>query len=277
MRATVIKASREAATTLASRLQDEGLGDMLAFVGFLDQAADTTPRVGTPEELAAGRGRGDARRRGHRPPGQAPPLELRGRRRDPQLRCRRHHARDPLPRHRHRAGDLRGHLARRPGGVGAGRARPACSSSRTARRTSATRTTSGSSSARPGLSKAAARSLTSTWSAGRTSWSSTATRSWSTQTVGCWRARRSSTPSCSWSTSTCPRHRHAVDDVPARDQQSGVLDIARTVISGRATGSVRADGDRSAGRATRATSPRSTPHSSSGCATTSTRAASGPC
>lgn len=49
MRATVIEASRTAATALASRLQDEGCGELLAFVGFLDQAADTTPRVGTPK------------------------------------------------------------------------------------------------------------------------------------------------------------------------------------------------------------------------------------
>jgi NAD+ synthase (glutamine-hydrolysing) len=49
MRASVIKASRAAAEKLASTLAVEGFGELLAFVGFLDQAEDTTPRVGRPK------------------------------------------------------------------------------------------------------------------------------------------------------------------------------------------------------------------------------------
>jgi len=45
----VIEASRSAAEALAARLGAEGLGDLLVFVGFLDQADDTTPRVGRPK------------------------------------------------------------------------------------------------------------------------------------------------------------------------------------------------------------------------------------
>lgn len=49
MRASVIAASRAAANRLAARLAAEGLGDLLAFVGFLDQADDTAPAVGRPK------------------------------------------------------------------------------------------------------------------------------------------------------------------------------------------------------------------------------------
>jgi NAD+ synthase (glutamine-hydrolysing) len=49
MRASVIQASRSAAEQLARTLSKEGLGDVLAFVGFLDQADDTAPEVGRPK------------------------------------------------------------------------------------------------------------------------------------------------------------------------------------------------------------------------------------
>jgi NAD+ synthase (glutamine-hydrolysing) len=49
MRASVISASRVAVEELAARLGREGLGHLLAFVGFLDQAADASPLVGRPK------------------------------------------------------------------------------------------------------------------------------------------------------------------------------------------------------------------------------------
>lgn len=49
MRASLIKASRSAAEDLAVRLKDEGCGDLVAMVGFLDQAQDVTEKVGIPK------------------------------------------------------------------------------------------------------------------------------------------------------------------------------------------------------------------------------------
>ncbi|VXC05004.1 NAD+ synthase [Aeromicrobium sp. 9AM] len=49
MRASLIKASRAAAEALAVRLKDEGCGDVVAMVGFLDHAQDVTEKVGIPK------------------------------------------------------------------------------------------------------------------------------------------------------------------------------------------------------------------------------------
>ena len=49
MRESVIEASREHAVTLASRLADEGLGGLVAVIGFLDRAADVADGLGTPK------------------------------------------------------------------------------------------------------------------------------------------------------------------------------------------------------------------------------------
>jgi NAD+ synthase (glutamine-hydrolysing) len=49
MRASMIKASREAAEALAVRLQDEGCGDLVAMVGFLDQAHGVAEAPGIPK------------------------------------------------------------------------------------------------------------------------------------------------------------------------------------------------------------------------------------
>ena len=126
--------------------------------------------------------------------------------------------------HRH----LRGHLAGRRPGRGRPRApAPGCCSSSTARRTSATRTTSGSSWSRAAPPRPAARSPTSTWSAGRTSWSSTATRSSSPPTARCSPGRRSSRRSCSSSTSTCRR------DADARGAAGAVDGVRHVVLSER--------------------------------------------
>jgi NAD+ synthase (glutamine-hydrolysing) len=49
MRASLIDASRAAIEGLAGRLAEDGLGEVVAVVGFLDQADDRTPRVGVPK------------------------------------------------------------------------------------------------------------------------------------------------------------------------------------------------------------------------------------
>jgi NAD+ synthase (glutamine-hydrolysing) len=49
MRASLIKASQATATALAARLQDEGLGDLVAVVGFLDQADGSPEGLGIPK------------------------------------------------------------------------------------------------------------------------------------------------------------------------------------------------------------------------------------
>ena len=49
MRASLIQASRDAIETLAARLDDEGCGDLVAVVGYLDQAADRPDGLGTPK------------------------------------------------------------------------------------------------------------------------------------------------------------------------------------------------------------------------------------
>lgn len=49
MRASLIKASRAAAEDLAVRLKDEGCGDLVAMVGFLDQAQHIAEKVGIPK------------------------------------------------------------------------------------------------------------------------------------------------------------------------------------------------------------------------------------
>ena len=66
----------------------------------------------------------------------------------------------------------------------------------------------------PGARGRAPRWPTPTWSAGRTSWSSTATRSWSPRTARCWPAGRSSRRRWSSPTWTCP----AAPEPPAADQ-----------------------------------------------------------
>ncbi|MCW2841428.1 MAG: synthase [Aeromicrobium sp.] len=49
MRASLIKASRETAVSLAARLQDEGCGDVVAVVGFLDHADGMDEGLGIPK------------------------------------------------------------------------------------------------------------------------------------------------------------------------------------------------------------------------------------
>jgi NAD+ synthase (glutamine-hydrolysing) len=49
MRASLIKASQEAAEALAVRLKDEGCGDLVAMVGFLDQANGVIEAPGIPK------------------------------------------------------------------------------------------------------------------------------------------------------------------------------------------------------------------------------------
>ncbi|MBC7632879.1 NAD+ synthase [Aeromicrobium sp.] len=50
MRASLIKASQATAEALAARLQDEGCGELVAFVGFLDQAHGMAESLGIPKD-----------------------------------------------------------------------------------------------------------------------------------------------------------------------------------------------------------------------------------
>jgi NAD+ synthase (glutamine-hydrolysing) len=105
MRASLIKASRATAEELALRLQDEGCGDLVAVVGFLDHAEGTTDRLGVPKNAPLNSvavmhgGRIVARQAKHH-------LWNYGRGRHDQ-----HH---PGRRHRRGPRDLRGPVARRP-------------------------------------------------------------------------------------------------------------------------------------------------------------------
>jgi NAD+ synthase (glutamine-hydrolysing) len=49
MRASLIDASRNGIERLATRLSEEGLGDLVVIVGFLDQADDSLARLGRPK------------------------------------------------------------------------------------------------------------------------------------------------------------------------------------------------------------------------------------
>ena len=112
-------------TKLATRLADEGLGEIVVVCGYLDRATGTAmgvDRLGRPKGSPTNSAAVMYRRRGRHQRGEAPPAELRRLRRVPALRPRRHPAGDPHPRRRRRAGDLRGPLAgRRAGGGHPGR------------------------------------------------------------------------------------------------------------------------------------------------------------
>ena len=114
---------------------------------------------------------------------QARAAQLRHVRREARVRLRSAARADRVPRRQDRRSDLRGHLA------GAGlrtprRARaPSCCWSPTAAPTSSTRTTCASGWSRARASRPACRSPTSTASAARTSWCSTARRSSCTPTA----------------------------------------------------------------------------------------------
>ena len=148
---------------------------------------DAAPGVGRPEGRAAERRRRAARRPGRRPLRQAPPAQLRRLRRVPLLRPRR----TILPVVRVHGVDVAlaicedlwqdgGPVARGRASAGAGLL---LVHQRLAVRAQQGRRPAASSCAPAGRARPAARSPTSTWSAGRTSWSSTATRSSSTPTA----------------------------------------------------------------------------------------------
>ena len=89
-RASFVAATRQALDQLAADLAADGLGELVCVVGYLD--ACRTPRTGSASPgLPAERRRGAARRPGRGQLRQAPPAQLRGLRRGPLLRARRHH------------------------------------------------------------------------------------------------------------------------------------------------------------------------------------------
>ncbi|MDO9380683.1 MAG: NAD+ synthase [Nocardioidaceae bacterium] len=49
MRASIIRASQETVVDVAARLADEGLGDLVAVVGYLDRATDVADAAGVPK------------------------------------------------------------------------------------------------------------------------------------------------------------------------------------------------------------------------------------
>ena len=118
-----------------------------------------------------------ARRRDRRHPSQVRAPQLQGIRREALLPPG--HAADRRDGRRLQGRDagLRGHLGAGERAAGARRRRASCSSSSMPRRTRSTSSASARRSRAPASSTSACRSCTSTWSAARTSWSSTATRS----------------------------------------------------------------------------------------------------
>ena len=187
LRASFVEASIAALHDVAERLDAEGLGGVAVVTGYLDRRADLAPRTGLPAgaplDAAAVLHGGRVvitSAKHHLPnygvfdeyryfvPGNTLPV----------FRLPAEATREGGRRRRHR--DLRGPVAgRRPGGGLPARGRGAA---RGAERL-ALRARQGRRAARPGASggpgRPARRWPTATWSAGRTSWSSTATRSWS--------------------------------------------------------------------------------------------------
>ena len=240
------------------------------MVGFLDQAQHITEKVGIPKNAPHQLRRRHARRRDRHPAGQAPPLELRRRRRDPQLRRRRHDQHRPDRRHRRRARDLRGPVARRARRLPPRPPTRHCSSSPTARPTRPTRTTYAWRCAPDAPPRVSAYWPTSTSSVARTSSSSTATRSSSTPPARCSAGRPVRRRSCWSSTSTSPRH---AGDAGRRRALRRPRDQTydRHLRAVRGVRAARRPSPMSACRVSR----RSGRRSSSGSATTSTRTVSG--
>ena len=147
------------------------------------------------------RRRGVRRRRGARHLPQAPAAELRRVRRGPLLHAGQRDRPAGAVRHRRRQGrrqHLRGHLEpRRPARRCRPPAAPSWPSTSTPRRTTAARRRTASGCWPPGPPTPTRRSCTSTRSAARTSWSSTAARSRSTPRARCSPAARSSSRTCS--------------------------------------------------------------------------------
>ena len=122
LRESFVEASRRALVRLAADLATDGYADLPVVVGYLDRADEPGPSSGVrrrpgphaPAELCGGH----PRRQGRRPLREAPPAELRGLRRVPDLRAWRVAHRGPGARrrrgHRHLRGPLAGGRARRP-------------------------------------------------------------------------------------------------------------------------------------------------------------------
>jgi NAD+ synthase (glutamine-hydrolysing) len=178
LRSSFVQASRNAVAELANRLAGEGLGDLLVIVGFLDGAPDAMPVLGTPRgapqnaaALLHG-GRVVGRYAKHHLPNYGVFDEYRYFVPGTSLTVARIHGIDV-------AVAICEDIWQDGGPVAVTReARADCSWSSTARRTNATRTTRVWSWCSGARHRPAARWPTSTWSAARTSWFSTATRSW---------------------------------------------------------------------------------------------------
>ena len=201
LRESFVEASRRALVRLAADLATDGYADLPVVVGYLDRADDGCARRRPGPHASAELCGGHPRRQGRRPLREAPPAELRGLRRVPDLRAWRVAA----PWSGCAASTWPSPSARTSGRRAGPSPRPAtrvlrCCSSSTVPRTSGRRTTRGSSWSGGGRPRPGARSPTSTWSAARTSSSSTATRWWSGPTGWCSPAARSS--SSHWSSWT---------------------------------------------------------------------------
>ncbi len=236
LRASFVEASIATLHAVAARLQAEGLGGVAVVTGYLDRRTDLAARTGlpagAPQDAAAlihgGRvvitsakhhlpnyGVFDEFRyfvpgdtlpvfrvpAGDASPGGRPP-------RPPRKGIARGDDPPRPPREGTRAWRSRSRSARTCGRT-AGRCRSAgaqgraCWWCRTPHPTSGARTTCGWTWWCGGPARRGRRWPTPTWSAGRTSWSSTATRSWSARTARCSRAGRSSPRRSSSRTWTC--------------------------------------------------------------------------
>ena len=193
LRASFVDASRAALDALAVELAVQGLGEILVVVGYLDGSVTRRGPPGPAQGQPAERRRADPRRAGGGPLRQAPPAQLRGVRRGALLRARHAPAGRPAARRGRRRRHLRGPVAgRRPGGPDpGGRRGPAGGHQRLAVRARQERPTPVPGPA-PRRARRAARWPTSTWSAARTSSSSTAAPwSWR-QAASCSRGPHSS-------------------------------------------------------------------------------------
>ena len=231
LRSSFVEASVTTLHETASRLAAEDLGGIAVVTGYLDRRTGVRPRVGLPAgaplDAAALLHGGEVAVTSakHHLPNYGVFDEYR------YLRPRQQRAGLPAAAARPGSGgrgrrDLRGPLAgRRPGrGDPRGGRRPAGRAQRVAVRAGQGRHQVRALPA-PGRARPAPRSPTSTWSAARTSWSSTATRSSSTRPARCWPAARSSPRRSSSPTSELPAADPAVPGTGAApvDAQDGTV------------------------------------------------------
>nr|BFE88523.1 hypothetical protein GCM10020093_111240 [Planobispora longispora] len=232
LRNSFVEASVAAVEAVAGRLAEEGLGEIPVVVGYVDRAR-LAPRVGQPKgaplDAAAllHRGRVVVKTAKHHLPNYGVFDEY------------RYFVRgDRLPIFRLHGVDVAVAVCEdlwQDGGRSRWRPRPGrgCWWCRTPRRTSGRRTTCAWRWSPGGHGRRAAPSPTPTRSAGRTSWSSTATRSSSRPRASWWRGPRSSPRNCWWRTWSCPRRPRGPDAFEVDAGDGTVITVQRVELSAR--------------------------------------------